>query len=378
MVSLGLVSNKRESVGLIVVVSVISKNIVQRVRVGRSFRNVSQSVKDTQIYNGTGFLVENPKTSCPSIVSVAHIIPDAVNAENSFYIKLFDRTTALPKIYKLRLNAYNRGIDIALFDFEEFNEPNQEYLTWNLGSLIPGQKCYLVGFPLADSQLSIVSGSVRDPTYCFSDLASGIDQIYHSAPASSGNSGSCILDFSGNIIGIHAWGYFQENKITFENFTGGPSAKSIYPIIQHILDNPNKKQGSFFPRLTLGIQAKIINDLFRIVHFSNQALQNIDGILVSNIISNGSIEKHNLIGGNTKIEVDDIITQIFDYDKNDYVDIGYTREAPINILFKNPFQQNIKIKLRKSSTNYDSESIVEIINAEVQNSNQDTFYTNLL
>jgi S1-C subfamily serine protease len=372
-----VVSDKTDSVGLIVVVSIISRIEYTRVLQRRTFRTITNTVKETKVSNGTGFLVQNPITSEPSIVSVAHLIPTDQTAENTFYIKLFDRITKLSKIYKINLIAYNRGVDVALFTFET-PITNPEYLTWNLDSLTQGQDCYLMGYPLGDSQLSIVEGSVRDPTYCFSDLASGVDQIYHSAPATNGNSGSCILDASGNIIGIHAWGYYQNNEITFENFTGGPSTKSIYPIILHILTNPSKKIGNFYPRLILGIQAKIVNDIYRIVNFSNQALQNIDGILVSNILPNGSFNRHNAIPSNTKIELNDILTHIFDYDKNDYVEIGYTRESPINILFRNPFQQSIKIKLRKVSQNYSQELVLEIVQPVVQSIAQDTFYSNLL
>jgi hypothetical protein len=165
----------------------------------------------------------------------------------------------------------------------------------------------------------------------------------------------------GKIIGIHAWGYNQLTN-TYETFSGGPSSKSVYPIVKYMLENLNlRDNNNFFPRVILGINANLVNDLFRIAHFTNSALQNIDA-------------KANTI----KININDIITHIFDPTTNEFVAVGYTRESPVNILFRLPLTQIIKIKTRTAGSNYQTENIIEIQNPSIQTISQDSFYSILI
>ncbi len=371
-----MVSQTIPSVGLVVVVSLISTTTYVSRYIRRRITNVPITTYEEKISYGTGFLIKNIDNQ-PLVCSVAHLLPTQTDAINKFYIKLFDPNTKLSNIYSMQLLTYNRSIDVALFTLDSL-PLNPTCLEWNTDEITPGQDCYIIGFPLADSQISIVKGSVRDPTYCFSNLSSGIDQIYHSAPVTEGNSGSCILDSMGKIIGIHAWGYNQLTN-TYETFSGGPSSKSVYPIVKYMLENLNlRDNNNFFPRVILGINANLVNDLFRIAHFTNSALQNIDGIIISKINTNQSIALHNAKANTIKININDIITHIFDPTTNEFVAVGYTRESPVNILFRLPLTQIIKIKTRTAGSNYQTENIIEIQNPSIQTISQDSFYSILI
>lgn len=337
-------------VGLIIVVNSIT------VTSGRGRRTTTRL--STQTSFGSGFIVDGTlengmirdasSTDVPVVVSVAHIIP--TQGTTRYFFKLFDQITKLPKIYELNLISYNRAVDVAVFDFINDISNNMMCLQFNHEEVLPGERCYVVGYPLGDAQLSIAEGNVRDPTYCFSDLASGVDQIYHSVPVTNGNSGSCILNKDNKIIGIHAWGYFQNSTtIGYENFSGGPSTHCLYCVISYMLNNRNLAINKYQPRFALGIHAQIIGDVFKInAGLNNQNIQSIDGVLVERIIPNTptnqyTIDTYNkLPGTTTKIEVNDIITHIYTQDDIE-IPLGYTASAPVNLLFGRP---NVPIKLK--------------------------------
>lgn len=367
------------AIGLVVVLSNVTT--ISYVGRGRNRRSISNTV--TNVSNGSGFIVDgmsdnygnlrNESTSeFPIVVSVAHVIP--TQGVNRYFFKLFD-TAGLSKIYELNLIAYNRSADICIFNFiTPITDPL--CLRWNLDDLKPGMPCYVGGFPLGDAQLSIVDGVVRDPTYCFSNLATGIDQIYHSAPVTNGNSGSCILDISGSIIGIHAWGYNQNaNGVTFENFCGGPANRGAYTIIsmmmfRGVLDSSGQK---YYPRYGLGIECGIVNDIFRIIKFDNPYIRNTDGIIINKIIPNQgtiqyAIDTYNKTTQLPKIAVNDMITEIQDLtapveSENEFIKIGYSEMPPGILLFQNTASSSptFKIKIRKAPQ-YDVEHTITLNN----------------
>lgn len=347
------------AIGLIVVLSQVTT--ISYVGRGRRRQAVSNTV--THVSNGSGFIVDgqlegdqlrnSTSTNNPIVISVAHVLP--TQGVNRYFIKLFDSVTQLSKIYELNLLAYNRSVDLCIFNFiTPITDPL--CLQWNLDHLKPGASCYIAGFPIGDAQLSIADGVVRDPTYCFSNLATGIDQIYHSVPTTNGNSGSCILDTSGRIIGIHAWGYFQNsNVITFENFCGGPSTKCAYVILSKMLSRVQISNQKYYARNGLGIQCRIVNDIFRIIHFDNQNVKNTDGIIIDRIVPNQgtiqyAIDTYNRGPQLLKIAVNDMITHIQDLSENEFIPIGYSKVSPGLVLFKNTLSSSssFKIKIRKA------------------------------
>jgi S1-C subfamily serine protease len=372
--------------GLIIVLTQVTTTIVTGT--GRR-RRVTTNTQTKTTY-GSGFIVDgvlennllrdSSSSTYPIVASVAHLIP--TTGSNRYFFKLFDTNTKISKIYELNLVSYNRSVDLCIFDFIT-SIVGPLCLQWRRDSDVKsGEQCYVVGYPLGDAQLSIVDGSVRDPTYCMSNLSSGIDQIYHSAPATNGNSGGCILDKNGKIIGVHAWGYYQNSNLTYENFSGGPSTKSAYPILSFMLNNKSLAIQKYHPRVALGMYGSILDDIFRIIHLNNTHVQALDGVIVQSIVPNNgttlySIDTHNKKNGTIKIGVNDIITHIFDLSKNEYIPIGYTKDSPVNILFPRNLTSSIQIRVRKAP-NYDISHDVTIDIPYIQYPSLDSFYSNFI
>jgi S1-C subfamily serine protease len=365
------------SIGLIIVINRITT--VSYAGRGRLRKAISTS--STTVGYGSGSIIDGSlngvqlrnqnHSSRPLVVSVAHMIPNPVSGSTmttEYYFKIFESNTKISNIYKINLLTYNKGIDLCLFEFLDETPVNPVCLQWaDPIDVDAGDPCFVLGFPIGDSQMSIVEGMVRDPTYCFTNFGSGVDQIYHSAPTTGGNSGSCILDSSGQIIGIHSWG-----KPGYENFTGGPSVKSAKPILGHMLSNLHLRVEKYHPRVVLGINGKIVDDIFRIQNFNlRNVLKHIDGILVQNILPNQTIFQNNL-QNNNKIEVNDIITTI------NGKDVGYSYDSPLNVLFTAPLTNSITVVIRKPPYGPSNIFTITLSNPTISNINQDTFMLNII
>jgi S1-C subfamily serine protease len=369
--------------------------LIVRTKITTTKRSTT-TTRNLSTVNGSAFIVDSssnnglfensPSTNHPIVITVAHMIPskteitktlangtNLTNVETEYWFKRFDpyHPYRIYKFYKLNLVCYNRAIDLAILEFSTSTRyDGKTMIQWNLDQVKSGQDCYVIGYPLGDNQFSITHGTVRDPTYCFTNFTFGIDQIYHSAPATEGNSGCCILDVSGKVIGIHSWASGQtvrdinrnptSNFVLFEDFTGGASTKSAYPILSHMWNNKQKITSTkYYPRIFLGITGTIMDDEFRINNFNNQNIKDIDGIKIDSIIPGYTVEIYNKTA-TTKIELNDIITHIMNKDGN-FVEIGYMRgDAPINVLFLLPLNSNVQLRIRKASNSY-SQSITIVL-----------------
>jgi hypothetical protein len=383
------------SAGLIIAIT--EYTVVQ----GRGRRRTTRI--ETSVDYGSGFVIDgdmqengclklSENSTRPIVVSVAHIIPTSGTTKYYFKRVLYEKVD----LFELNLITYNRGLDVCIFDFvDNVTTPNDVIcLTVNFEyPIYSGKPCYLIGHPIGDAQISVASGVVRDPTYCFSNLASGMDQLYHSAPATNGNSGSCILDQSGILIGIHAWAW-DTQKGVLENFSGGLSASCLVHCLNLMMATEDASSNKYFSRKGLGITARILDDVFRIANLNNNNIKNIDGIIVEKILTNigtklYSVDTHNKKQGTIKIEVGDIITHIsyppFQNDEGtieyEYASIGYTREPPLMSLMNYNYSSHqskpVTIKLRKAP-NYNSEILVVIDTLYRLDISDDTFYSRII
>lgn len=363
--------------------------LIVRTKIITTRRSIN-TTRNLPTYNGSAFIIDSisdnglfansPSINHPIVITVAHMIPSITDitktlakgttlssVEIEYWFKRFDpyHPYRIYKFYKLNLVCYNRSTDLAILEFSTSTPyDGQTMIQWNLDPVKSGQDCYVIGYPLGDNQFSITHGSVRDPTYCFTNFTFGIDQIYHSAPATEGNSGCCILDVSGKVIGIHSWATGQTvrdinrnpttNIVLYEDFTGGASTKAAYPILSHMWNNKqNITDSKYYPRVFLGITAMIMDDEFRINNFNNPNITEIDGIRIDSIITDHAVDRYNkTASSNTKIDLNDIITHIMNKD-GEFVEVGYMRgDAPVNILFLLPLNSNVQLRIRKASKSY--------------------------
>ena len=373
-------------------------------------RGTRTTISSDPTENASGFVISGvveyellaniPNPENPLIVSVGHIIPSfnaiqarlgrsstLVSMDTEYWFKVYDPYYFynLYKFYKLKLICYNRSVDLSLFSFHPDTPFDGKLaLQWSMNTVKSGMDCYLIGYPLGDSQFSITNGVVRDPTYCFQNFEFGIDQLYHSAPAAEGNSGCCILDKDGYIIGVHGWSSAQNikdanrnptsNVVGYEVFTGGSSGKMAHRILSYMFQNQNLILPSkYYPRVFLGITGKILDDEFRIDNFTNPNIKNLDGMRIETILSTYTIDTYNRTA-NTKIEVGDIITYIQDKNGN-FVQIGYLRDSPVNILFELSLTNPIQIKIRKATLSYATEFTLTLNSPKILPESLDSFYS---
>ena len=87
-----------------------------------------------------------------------------------------------------------------------------------------GDACYVCGNPLGIDNDSLSKGVVRDSHYTVTSGSYIADAIHVSVPGLSGNSGSPILNTSGNIIGLFVFGL---STTGMETFNGGPNLTTL-------------------------------------------------------------------------------------------------------------------------------------------------------
>ena len=120
----------------------------------------------------------------------------------------------------------NRGFDFTT---------DQAVLEWgDSDTVIPGEKCYVVGNPLGADFASIASGTVRDAKYVGTFESGTIESLYTSAPILPGNSGSSVLSSTGKLIGLSSW-VTNSSNVAQSSFAGGPNQHMAEQIINHIV-----------------------------------------------------------------------------------------------------------------------------------------------
>jgi S1-C subfamily serine protease len=183
--------------------------------------------------------------------------------------------------------------DIAILSVSDL--PNQRALLWG-DSLLqrPGDECYIIGNPKGQDHQSISSGIIRDPSYVDVDGYQVLETMWATSPGFSGNSGSCILDKDGNIIGVYTFGIGD-----FETLGGGASQAVAQFVAEKMIDVGNyvNYRGEF------GIMAMPVNTSIAVELGLQDTSFDVRGMLVTEV-------KIGRPADNAGIEVDDIITEV--------------------------------------------------------------------
>jgi len=174
---------------------------------------------------------------------------------------------------------------------------NQSYLNWGDSTEIrTGDHCFVLGNPLGIDHQSITDGLVRDATYVQTETPTFVvESIWTETLGYGGNSGSPIIDLTGNIIGLYTFG-----KGDFEGLGGGTTQRIAEPVVDKIIET---QDNYYLYRGQLGVVTKPVE----LSDIAGTTLMtggfNFRGILILSIQPGGGAD---LVG----IQVDDIIVSV--------------------------------------------------------------------
>ena len=180
---------------------------------------------------------------------------------------------------------------------------NQSYLNWgNSEVLKTGDHCFVIGNPLGLDHQSITDGLIRDPTYVHTAPPTFVvESVWTETLGYGGNSGSPILDLSGNIIGVYTFG-----EGSFEGLGGGTTQRIAQPVAEKIIATQNNY---YLFRGQLGIITKPLElgDAAGTILTNNFDFR---GILILSVLSGSAAENAGLTAGDIIVSIDDIICGI--------------------------------------------------------------------
>jgi S1-C subfamily serine protease len=113
---------------------------------------------------------------------------------------------------------------------------SQSYLEWgDITNASPGDRCFVIGNPLASDQQSISDGIVRDRE--FVKFPNPLESILTSVSSYSGHSGSPIVNERGKVLGVLTFGIQNSANADVSTLTGGPSQRIAEPIVNAMISN---------------------------------------------------------------------------------------------------------------------------------------------
>ena len=212
--------------------------------------------------------------------------------------------TGVARVRKCSIVGIDGCGDLAVLKINGITS-GQRYLSWgNSSAMKPGDPCYILGNPLGEDHQSMADGNIRDPmfvdTMSFNpddNVLSGqiLETMWGAAAGFSGNSGSCILDSNGNIIGVYTYGTGD-----FETLGGGASQKLAQPIAEKMIAT-NQDYRLF--RGELGIGAQPVDSAITVSLGLADTFFNVRGMIVRTI-------KSGRPAATAGIMVNDIITEV--------------------------------------------------------------------
>ena len=134
-------------------------------------------------------------------------------------------------------NIYYDGIaDVALIktNIDFINNPS---IPLKLSTRTPktGDICYICGNPGGFDNISLSQGFIRDANFTDNDGYQIVESLFITSPGIEGNSGSPIVNYNGEIIGIFTFGYGDG----LETFGGGLNLNTLQKTIKILYTFPN-------------------------------------------------------------------------------------------------------------------------------------------
>ena len=193
---------------------------------------------DGVVYSGSGWLYK--QGGIVYIVTAAHVgrVRNQKGSNSSRYsdtifATLYNETADAHQTFQCNVIGADARADIMLLRPVEsgafVNVSNAGLTFASSRAISPGDDCYIVGNPSGFDVLSISHGNVRDPKHV---NQYNVETMFVTAPSIGGNSGGCIVDRSGNVIGLLTFGLTNT-----ETMGGGASEFMMQPIVKKIIVN---------------------------------------------------------------------------------------------------------------------------------------------
>ena len=188
-------------------------------------------------------------------LTAAHCIVSITDETVSKVSLLYITNPIDNKWYSIDINnIYYDGIaDVAIIktdiDFSLY-----PYIPLQFSSENPriGDDCLICGNPFGVDNDSISKGNIRDPNFMQSRGQQIVNSLYINAPGVSGNSGSPILNMSGNIIGLFTFG-----ASGYETLGGGANLETLNKTLIVLTKFP--ENGRNTDKKYLGLQWSVTN-----------------------------------------------------------------------------------------------------------------------
>jgi len=265
------------------------------------------SVFGTTAYIGTGFFIRH--NGLMYIVTVGHNVirgnrnsrPDTVVAS------IFNlNNTGINRVERCTVIGVAGQADIAVLRVTSTTvTTNQKHLSWGDSTNTKiGSKCLVIGDPFGIDTISISTGVVRDNKYIYGNI---IESMCVSAAVFGGNSGSPILNESGNVIGLISYGYSSS-----EAFAWGCASNIAQTIVNNILAIGGNYIGG-----TLNATLIPVNSIY--LYSNSKVPFNLEGFYVSN-------------SSNSNLSTSEVIKKA----NNDLLGLYQNQKTPTRSIYLNP------------------------------------------
>jgi S1-C subfamily serine protease len=281
-------------------------------------------------YSGSGWLYK--QSGVTYIVTAAHVgrVRDAKGSNASrysdtIYATLYNETASAHQTYQCNVIGADARADIMLLRPVEsgafVNVSNAGLTFASSRATSPGDDCFIVGNPSGFDVLSISHGNVRDPKHV---NQYNVETMFVTAPSIGGNSGGCIVDRSGNVIGLLTFGLTNT-----ETMGGGASEFMLQPIVKKIIVNGPSSVGGTPWENNLEFAASSTSKPKAALQVTSTLVTTANILSTHTIMRGGSAAAHGGVvvsspPANSKLQAGDVLVQI-KYTPNDAaLDPNYT------------------------------------------------------
>jgi S1-C subfamily serine protease len=166
-------------------------------RCSPSIVSINTQWGETSITHGTGFIVSGDGY----VVTASHLVRRRVDesgpsvASSRVFVTLTNR-----KVYSARIVCIDARADVALLKIEE---SGLFPLKIQLSYATTGDTVVIIGNAFGIDPRSMSTGVIRNARWKDPSLQTVLTNILTTVPTSNGSSGSPILDYKGDVVGLH-------------------------------------------------------------------------------------------------------------------------------------------------------------------------------